>query len=92
MSCKVSTGRIGYSCDLKLLEFRVGEWDLQEIPGGAGQILWDFLSSQENWAVLWIQAFGVWCRRVGSPGDSQSSRADPLGCIVPPGKLGSPMF
>lgn len=59
MCCKVSTGNIGCSCGLRLLEFRVGEWDLQEILGGAGQTVWDLLSSQENWGVLWIQAPGV---------------------------------
>lgn len=93
MSCKASTGKIGCSCDLRLLEFAgVREWDLQEIPGGAGQKFCDLLPSQENWAVLWIQKFGVWCRRVESPGDSHKSKANPLGYIVLPGKPGFPIF
>lgn len=105
----------------------MGEWDLQENLGRAGQTLWDLLSSWENWAVLWIQAFGVggwdlqeipiksgqtlwgvlscqenWVlphfqvpcissREIGFQGDFLEKQAEPLGCVVQPGKLGCPV-
>lgn len=46
---------------------------------------------RENGLLLRLEAPGISCGRVGSPGDSWWSRADPLGFVVLPGKLGCPV-
>lgn len=42
------------------------------------------ISAGQNWVLPWLQALGVWCGSVGSPGDSWRSRAHPLECVVLP--------
>ena len=44
------------------------------------------VSATQNWVLPWLRAPVIRCGRVGSPGDSQRSGADPLGWVVLPGQ------